>query len=208
MSSFRELTNFPHPTRSFKKKAFQTEQKTVSDICKGMKTTAITFAILAAATLTCFSRTIDAEHSVVTIHAYHGDGSMVEATMTGMQGTVEFNPEALDQSRFSVCIDPSTFNSEIGFRNFHIKSYQYLGARKYPEICFISKKIVASGENYLVTGDLTLHGVTLQVAIPFSYRNGILEGSLKINRYDYGIGNDNEERVSPEVDAMIKCVLR
>ena len=173
-----------------------------------MKTTIIILAILAVSFLNGYGQTIDSEKSVVTIHAFHGDGSMVEATIKGMQGTVKFLPDLPGQSHFTVCIDPSTFNSDIGFRNFHIKSYAYLNARKYPEICFESLQIVSEREGYRVTGNLTLHGVTKKVDFPFTYINGILEGSLKINRYDYEIGNQNEDRVAPEVDVMIKCVLK
>jgi len=172
-----------------------------------MKT--ISFIIVALAVTGVFAtgQTINSEKSVVTITAYHGDRSSVEATMTGMKGTISFDPEDIESAEFNVCVDPSTFDSDNFIRNWHIKSKQYLGAGKFPEICFVSKQVIEADGVNLATGDLTIHGVTKQASIPFTYSDGVLEGTLEVNRYDYGVGNENEERVAPDIEVQIKCVL-
>lgn len=152
-------------------------------------------------------QSIDSENSVVTITAYHGDESPVEATMTGMTGSLEFDPENIEQATFDVCVDPSTYKSDNFMRNWHIKTNQYLGAGKFPQICFTSKQVIGADEIYVVTGDLTLRGISRQVSIPFSYEDGVLEGTMEINRLDYNVGNDNEKRVAPKLDIRIRCVL-
>jgi polyisoprenoid-binding protein YceI len=92
-------------------------------------------------------------------------------------------------------------------RNWHIKSKRYLSVKKFPRICFESKQVISADEGYVATGDLTILEVTKQVSIPFSYRDGILEGTLKFDRHDFGVGDDNEKRVAPELDVRIKCIL-
>ena len=49
----------------------------------------------------------------------------------------------------------------------------------------------ATGENqFLVTGELTIKGVTRTVEIPVAYENSALSGSFELNRLDYGVGDD------------------
>jgi len=68
----------------------------------------------------------------------------------------------------------------------------------YPEITFVSTALDEVGaENYRITGDLTIKGVTLPVSVDVEYAGASVdpyqnqrigfEGSTTINRKDWGV---------------------
>ena len=72
------------------------------------------------------------------------------------------------------------------------------GLDEHPEITFVSSSVRPTGDTSLeVTGDLTIRGVTREVTIDFEYEGAAtdpfgnlragFEGSLVINRKDYGV---------------------
>ena len=97
-------------------------------------------------------------------------------------------------------IDP--IHSRIGFVARHAMVTRVRGTfndmETYPEIAFASTAVEqVDAENYRVTGDLTIKGVTKPVTIDFEYtgmavdldgnqRIG-LEGTATVNRKDWGV---------------------
>src|SRR5438132_1227996 len=88
----------------------------------------------------------------------------------------------------------------------HLKSPDFFEVRKYPKATFVSSKIEKKGEEYIVHGKLTMHGVTKELSFPAKLEAGdagfSLESSFEINRHDwkvsYGPGR---------VDDMVKLSL-
>ena len=81
----------------------------------------------------------------------------------------------------------------------------------YPTITFISKKVVAAGENvYNITGDLTLRGVTKEVMIPmtllfYEKGRGRFKGGFSLNRKDYGLNYDSMvNSIQNKIDVQIE----
>lgn len=68
---------------------------------------------------------------------------------------------------------------------------QQLDLRKFPTIAFTSTAIVKGDQGYVVTGQLTLHGVTKAVKVPAQIvlQDGVVTGdaALKLKVSDYGI---------------------
>lgn len=150
---------------------------------------------------------INTEASEVRILAWHGDGSEVKGTITGMQGEVNFDPQNPAEGSFKVCIAPKSIDTGNGMRNWHLKSKKYLRVKRYPAICFTSSEIKAVGEGFVAVGTLQIMESTREVELPFEFKDGVFTGKLDINRFDYGIDDDNEERVASKIEAKIKCVL-
>ncbi len=97
--------------------------------------------------------------------------------------------------------DISSISTGISMRDDHLKKPDFFDAEKYPKFSFKSNSFKkGSGSNYVVTGDLTLHGVTKPVTL-----NAVLNGTTThpmtkkemsgfkvtgaIKRSDFGIGN-------------------
>jgi polyisoprenoid-binding protein YceI len=83
---------------------------------------------------------------------------------------------AIDAAHTSVDADPAkcSFAATIKAnslmtgqkkRDDHLKSPDFLNANQFPEITFKNTKVEAMGSAYLVTGDLTLHGVTKPITL-------------------------------------------
>ena len=172
-----------------------------------MKYTSIFLALFLALSLSMHAQSILKDSSKVVIHAYHGDGSEVEGTIRGMSGEVSFDPSDSGKASFQVCIDAATIQTGVKFRDRHLRGGQFLKVKKFPQICFTSSKVEASGDGFMVWGTLTNKETSSEISFTFIYQEGVLKGSIDLIRYDYGVDYKNEKRVAPEVKADIYCVL-
>jgi polyisoprenoid-binding protein YceI len=80
----------------------------------------------------------------------------------------------------------------------HLRSNDFLAMETYPQITFVSTDVRRTGDRDVeLTGDLTIRGVTHEVSIPFTFEGAAtdpfgnlrlgFEGSVTINRKDYGV---------------------
>ena len=86
-------------------------------------------------------------------------------------------------------------------RDNHLRNGDFLDAEKFPEITFKSKTLGMTEGNgeygYLLTGDLTLRGVTKEISIPVNISGPVvapfggkvigLSGETTIDRQDFGV---------------------
>ncbi len=85
-------------------------------------------------------------------------------------GTIDLVNAKAEESTVSVDIDMNSVFSDNPDLTTHLKSADFFDVEKFPRATFTSSKIVpdtAKGpNNFNVTGDLTLHGVTRSVTFP------------------------------------------
>lgn len=163
-------------------------------------------ALLFVATLG--KQEIKTADSGVTFEVGNMKINTVEGSFKGMKGEVNFDPNDLKNSSFEVTIDAATVDTDNGKRDEHLKNEDFFEVEKYPTIQFKSDAVVRSKKEgyHIAKGKLTMHGVTKAVKIPFTYKNGIFEGTLKINRFDYKVGAEyGTFTISEEVSVKIKC---
>jgi polyisoprenoid-binding protein YceI len=123
----------------------------------------------------------------------------VRGGFSGVQGTIEYDPENPSQSSIDVVIDPSKINTLDEQRDAHLKSADFLHVEEHPAITFKSKKIVPDGDGkWKITGDLAIHGVTKEVVLnaegptsegkdPFGNTRIGASATTKIKRSDFGL---------------------
>jgi polyisoprenoid-binding protein YceI len=123
----------------------------------------------------------------------------VRGGFSGVQGTIEYDPDNPNASRIDVEIDASKINTLDLQRDTHLKSPDFLHVEQHPTITFKSKKIARVGEGeWKITGDLTIHGVTKEVVLnsegptpegkdPFGNTRIGASASTKIKRSDFGL---------------------
>jgi polyisoprenoid-binding protein YceI len=106
--------------------------------------------------------------------------------------------DARDFTRSNVMqtIKATSIDTRNEHRDGHLLSNDFLAMEKHSEITFVSTRLTRTGPTSLVlTGDLTIKGVTSSVTVPFelegvamdpfgSQRAGF-EGSVTIHRHDY-----------------------
>lgn len=101
------------------------------------------------------------------------------------------------KSSLQLNIKAASIDTRNPDRDGHLRSNDFFDMETYPSITFTSTSVSQTGDNFEVSGDLTIKGVTKPVSIVFEYtglavdpfgntRIG-LEGSTTINRKDWGI---------------------
>jgi polyisoprenoid-binding protein YceI len=143
--------------------------------------------------------TIDPAHSVADFKVRHLMVSNVRGEFSGVSGTVQFDRENPANTKIEATIDVNTIQTRDAQRDAHLKSADFFDVEKYPSITFVSKKVAKNGvDDYKVTGDLTLHGVTKEVVLdvedvspetkdPWGNVKAGASAKTKINRKDFGL---------------------
>lgn len=140
---------------------------------------------------------IDASHSHVGFAVKHFGLSKVKGEFTDFSGTLTIaeDPAA---SAVEVTIAAASFNSRDEGRDTHIRSADFLDVEQFPTISFTSKAVTQKDDDeFIVTGDLTIHGVTKPVDVKFELlgtsqdpwggtRIGF-EGKAEISRKEFGL---------------------
>jgi polyisoprenoid-binding protein YceI len=141
---------------------------------------------------------IDPAHSSAQFVVRHMMITNVRGGFSGVQGTVVYDPADLSSSSIDVNIDKKSLSTGDATRDTHVKSADFLDVEKYPTITFKSKKITKDGDGLKVTGDLTIHGVTKEVALnvegpteeqkdPYGNKRVGASATTKIKRSDFGL---------------------
>lgn len=141
--------------------------------------------------------TIDAMHSEIGFKVKHLVISTVSGKFKTFEGKVESEKEDFSDAKVSFSADVESIDTGVEQRDQHLKSADFFEAEKYPKLVFESTSIVKDGDDYKLTGDLTLKGVTkpvtLQVELggvgPNMYGQTVagFEVTGKINRKEFGL---------------------
>ena len=132
-------------------------------------------------------------------------GTKVEGNFEKISGNISFDENNLSTSKFDFSIEVESIATGNWLKNRHAKGDDWFDAEKYPNITFVSSKFSKTTNGYLVNGILTMHGVSKEIAIPFTFSNSIFKGNFSVNRMDYKIGT--MEGMSKKVSNEIKLVI-
>ncbi|PAV28819.1 hypothetical protein CIL05_14425 [Virgibacillus profundi] len=143
--------------------------------------------------------TVDTVHSEVGFSVKHMMISKAKGTFEKFDAVIEADPEDLTDSKIEVTIDPSSINTRNEDRDNHLRSADFFDAENHSKITFVATDIKKkSGNNYDVTGDLTIRGTTKPVTIDVDYAGQSKDpmggstvagfsGETKINRKEFGL---------------------
>ena len=160
---------------------------------------AVLAAVLAAASpaLAADTYTFDKAHTTVGFQVRHVVTN-VGGKFTDFAGTIQVDRAKPESSSVEFTIQAASINTNEPKRDDHLRSPDFFDVAKYPTLTFKSTSIKASGkDSWLVTGDLTIHGVTKEVMLPVAFLGEGKDpwGNEKmgfqvettLNRKDYGI---------------------
>ena len=111
---------------------------------------------------------IDPAHSSVEFLARHLMVTKVRGSFPDVTGTIDVAGNPLDRS-VSVTIATGSVSTGAPDRDGHLTSPDFFDVAAYPEMKFVSTGIVASGDAWVLNGDLTIKGITKPVAIDFRF---------------------------------------
>lgn len=143
---------------------------------------------------------IDPAHSSASFTVKHMMVSNVRGEFRKVEGKASWSKPDLSDASVDVTIDASSIDTRDAKRDAHLKSADFFDVQKFPTLTFKSKKVEKGKQAGHVTlvGDLTIHGVTKQVAFdvtgpspemkaPWGQIRVGAEASAKINRKDFGL---------------------
>jgi polyisoprenoid-binding protein YceI len=113
---------------------------------------------------------IDSSHSGIHFSVRHMVIAKVRGQFARWAGTILAENGDLGRATVDVVIDATSIDTGVGDRDTHLKSADFFNVATYPEITFKGTRVERQGEDQLkVIGDLTIRGVTREVALEVEY---------------------------------------
>ena len=141
---------------------------------------------------------VDQSHSAVGFEVKHMMVSKVKGQFNKYTALVEATDLTdLTTASIEFKFDVASIDTRSEDRDNHLKSADFFDIESYPSIDFKSTNITKDGEDFKVTGDLTIKDVTKSVTFDVEFGGkgknpwGVevygFEAEAKINREDFGL---------------------
>ena len=142
--------------------------------------------------------TVDQSHSHIGFEVKHMMVSKVKGSFDSYTANVEAaDLSDLTEASISFKFDVASINTRNEDRDNHLKSADFFNADEFPAITFESTSITKSGDDFDVTGNLTIKDITKEVTFETTF-NGKgtnpwgqavygFEAETKINREEFGL---------------------
>lgn len=141
--------------------------------------------------------TIDTMHSEIGFKVKHLVISTVSGKFKNFEGTIEAEKDDFSDAKISFSADINSIDTGVEQRDQHLKSADFFEAEKFPSLTFESTSIDKDGDDYKLTGNLTIKDITKPVTLkvelggvgPDMYGQTIagFEITGKINRKEFGL---------------------
>lgn len=119
---------------------------------------------------------IDGAHSEIAFKVKHLMVSNVRGQFTSFNGSIEIPDEDFAKAVVNFSAETSSINTNNTMRDRHLQSPDFFNSEKFPTLSFKSTSITNTKENnYIVKGELTLHGVTKEITLEATF-NGTATG--------------------------------
>ena len=141
--------------------------------------------------------TLDAAHSRIGFVARHAMVTKVRGAFPEFEGTANVDVEKPAASKVDLTLQVASIDTGNADRNGHLVSGDFFDAEAFPTIRFVSTDVSRDGDEWSITGDLTIKGVTKPVTVvfteggaatdPFGNERIGFDGSVVVNRKDWGL---------------------
>jgi polyisoprenoid-binding protein YceI len=142
---------------------------------------------------------------------------LVTGRFADVQGTISLDEHEPANTRAEVTIGAASVDTRMSKRDKHLRKADFFDVAHYPHLTFVSRRIQtidrATGR-YRVVGDLTIRGVTREVALDATYVSTTSARSRRIaltltgglNRRDFGMVWNNPLVTIPD-DLIVKLQI-
>jgi polyisoprenoid-binding protein YceI len=121
--------------------------------------------------------TIDPAHTEIGFRVKHLMISIVRGKFDKFQGEIMMPGEDFGKAEISFSAEAQSIDTGVEFRDNHLRSADFFDAANFPALSFKSKSVaLKSGNNYSVSGDLTMRGVTKEILLDVLW-NGFTRGN-------------------------------
>jgi polyisoprenoid-binding protein YceI len=161
-------------------------------------TTALLVSVLAPQSRASEKFAVDTGHSKIGFRVTLAKVAEVDGRFSNFNATITYNEADLTKSSVTATIKTDSINTADADRDKDLKGASFFDAARYPTIRFQSKSIEKRGNDYIMTGVLTIRDVTREVAIPVDWQQHKgpdlwgntrigFESKLTLQRKDYGV---------------------
>ena len=140
---------------------------------------------------------LDGSHSEVGFSVKHLMISNVKGKFKSYDAKIDFDVAKKSFNALEATINVESIDTGIEKRDNHLRSEDFFFAKEYPLITFKMKSYQADGDEGVMTGDLTMRGVTKEVELEVEdiatikdFKGNTRVGFTlkgKVNRMDYGL---------------------
>ncbi|QTG81013.1 YceI family protein [Arthrobacter crystallopoietes] len=140
--------------------------------------------------------TLDLAHSEIGFTVRHAGISKVRGRFTDATAEARVG-ESLAESTLHATVNTASFESGDANRDAHVKGPDFFDVEEFPEMTFVATGVEGDGEDYTVTGDLTIRGTTKPVEVeveftgvavdPFGATRAGFTGETEISRKEFGL---------------------
>jgi polyisoprenoid-binding protein YceI len=140
---------------------------------------------------------IDASHTNIGFTARHLMVSKVRGNFTAYEGGFTIDAGNIGASSANLTIQAASISTGSADRDGHLISPDFLDVENFPTLTFVSTGVADKGSVVEVTGDLTIHGVTKSVVVPWEFigvstdpwgnTKAGFEAELEISREEFGL---------------------
>ncbi|KOV55628.1 YceI family protein [Streptomyces sp. MMG1121] len=142
--------------------------------------------------------TIDPAHTTIGFTARHAMVTNVKGAFQDFTGSLHLDGANPDRSTATLDVTMASIDTGNADRDGHLKSSDFFKIDEFPAMTFRSTKAEAlGGDDYRITGDLSLLGVTKPITIdlefngaakdPFGNERVGFEGKTEILRSEWGL---------------------
>ncbi len=141
--------------------------------------------------------TVDPSHTSIGFQARHAMVTNVRGAFKEFEGTAHVDANNPGNSKVDLTIAVNSVDTGSADRDGHLASGDFFDIEKFPTITFKSTSVERDGDDWAITGDLTIKDVTKSVTIPFEFVGSAqdpfgntrigFEGEVAVNRKDWGL---------------------
>jgi polyisoprenoid-binding protein YceI len=140
---------------------------------------------------------LDPAHSELQFKVKHLMITTVTGSLTSLTGSVVSESDNFENATVDFEAATDSIETSNKDRDNHLKSADFFDAEKFPKITFKSTSLTKDGDDYTLTGDLTIKDVTKSVKIdvefggiatdPWGNTKAGFTISTKIKRTEFGL---------------------
>jgi polyisoprenoid-binding protein YceI len=141
--------------------------------------------------------TIDPSHSTVEFVAKHMMITTVKGRFAELEGTIVADEANIGDSTVEVTMQAASLDTRSEQRDAHLRSPDFLDVETYPTVTFRSTRIEGTKDEFQLTGDLTIRGVTRPITLdvtfegegkdPWGGTRASFSAKGKFDRRDFGL---------------------
>jgi polyisoprenoid-binding protein YceI len=141
--------------------------------------------------------TLDVAHTRLGFSARHAMVTTVRGAFKDFEGTAHVDTANPANSKVELTIKTDSIDTGVADRDAHLRSADFFEIEQHPEITFSSTDVSRDGDEWTITGDLTVKGITKPITVEFESTGSArdpfgnlrlgFEGQTTLSRKDWGL---------------------